>query len=121
MNDSIFVSMVPYVQITRAETSLHFYCDQLGFTKNWEHQFGPHFPLCISVSRGAVEFYLTEHPESAKGAKYYIVVDNLEALFDAYLAKQLVKQGELEEDELGRSFTLKDPDGNRLVFNAVNH
>ena len=92
----------------------------MGFTKNWEHQFEVNFPRCISISRGAVELYLTEHPESARGAKFYIVVDGLDALFTDYLGKQLLVQDDLQEDELGRSFTLQDPDGNQLVFNAVN-
>lgn len=35
--------------------------EQLGFHKQWEHQFEPGFPLFVSIARGTVRICLSEH------------------------------------------------------------
>ena len=39
---------------------------RLGFHKQREHQFEPGFPLFVSVARGRVRLYLSEHKGDAR-------------------------------------------------------
>ena len=39
---------------------------RLGFEKQWEHQFEPGFPWFVSVARGNVRLYLSEHNGDAR-------------------------------------------------------
>lgn len=108
---------IPVLQITDAERSCAFYCDQLGFKKDWEHQFEPGFPRFVSVTRGNITLFLTEHPESAAGALIYLVVDDASALAHEFKANNAVLEQEPLSQPWGmREFQIKDPDGNRLRF-----
>jgi catechol 2,3-dioxygenase-like lactoylglutathione lyase family enzyme len=40
--------------------------ERLGFRKEWEHQFEPGFPWFVSVARGNVRLYLSEHTGDAR-------------------------------------------------------
>ena len=40
--------------------------ERLAFRKEWEHQFEPGFPLFVSVARGNVRLYLSEHKGDAR-------------------------------------------------------
>ncbi|HSB40045.1 MAG TPA: glyoxalase superfamily protein, partial [Gaiellaceae bacterium] len=40
--------------------------ERLGFEKEWEHQFEPGFPWFVSVARGDVRLYLSEHEGDAR-------------------------------------------------------
>lgn len=106
---------VPVLQISNAQRSCEFYCGKLGFQKDWEHQFEPGFPWFVSVSRGDVTLFLTEHPESAAGALVYLTVDDVDALADEFRANHAVlEQGPTSQPWGMRELQLKDPDGNRL-------
>lgn len=37
-----------------------------GFVKEWDHQFGPGLPWFVSVVRGNVRLYLSEHKGDAR-------------------------------------------------------
>jgi glyoxalase superfamily protein len=39
--------------------------EQLGFQKQWEQQFDPGFPLFVSIARGRMRIYLSEHTGDA--------------------------------------------------------
>ena len=39
---------------------------RLEFAKEWEHQFEPGFPWFVSVARGRVRLYLSEHKGDAR-------------------------------------------------------
>lgn len=111
------LSSVPVLQVSSATRSCEFYCGQLGFRKNWEHQFEPGLPWFVSLSRGAVTLFLTEHPESAAGALVYLHADDVDALAQELQAGGVViEQGPISQPWGMREMQLKDPDGNRLRF-----
>ncbi len=111
------LNCVPVLQVTNARTSSAFYCNVLGFTQDWEHQFEPGFPLFISVSCGATTLFLTEHPESAVGALVYIYVEDIDALANRVKANGVALDLEPVDQPWGlREMHLKDVDGNCLRF-----
>jgi catechol 2,3-dioxygenase-like lactoylglutathione lyase family enzyme len=110
-------SCVPVLQVADARKSCDFYCKVLGFKKNWEHQFGPGFPLFVSVSRGPTTVFLTEHPESSLGALVYFYVNEVDSLSREFQTNGAVLDlGPIDQPWGVREIHLRDPDGNRLRF-----
>ena len=89
-------------------TAVEWYA-RLGFEKQWEHQFEAGFPWFVSVARGRVRLYLSEHKGDARpDTLLHLNVVDIDAVAAEF--------GEtVDEDGLaGRQVNLVDPDGNRL-------
>jgi catechol 2,3-dioxygenase-like lactoylglutathione lyase family enzyme len=111
-------TVVPQLRITDARRSLTFYVDGLGFRVDWEHRFGPGFPLFLQLTRAGQSIFLTEHEGDCKvGGAVYITLPDV----DAY-HRELVSRGIITAEPpsdtpgLPREMVLTDPDGNRLRF-----
>jgi catechol 2,3-dioxygenase-like lactoylglutathione lyase family enzyme len=57
--------VVPVLYVEDAARAVAWY-GRLGFVKEWEHQFEPGFPWFVSVARGNVRLYLSEHKGDAR-------------------------------------------------------
>lgn len=57
--------VIPVLYVEDAARAVAWY-ERLGFRKEWEHQFEPGFPLFVSVARGRVRLYLSEHKGDAR-------------------------------------------------------
>ena len=57
--------VIPVLYVEDAARAVGWY-ERLGFRKQWEHQFEPGFPLFVSVARGRVRLYLSEHTGDAR-------------------------------------------------------
>lgn len=100
--------VVPVLRVEDASRSVEWY-GRLGFVKEWDHQFEPGFPWFVSVTRGSVRLYLSEHEGDARPDTlihlYVSDIDTVSREFDV----------PVDEDGLaGRECELVDPDGNRL-------
>ncbi len=100
--------VVPVLRVLDADRSAAWYA-RLGFTKEWAHQFQPGFPRFVSVARGSVRLYLSEHRGDG-------VPNTLIHLYVADIDRVAAEFGQTvdEEGEAGRQVNLNDPDGNRL-------
>lgn len=47
---------------------------QLGFEQEWEHRFEPHLPVFVSVARGRMRLFLSEHTRDARPTRSCICV-----------------------------------------------
>jgi Glyoxalase superfamily protein len=56
--------IVPVLHVEDAARAVAWY-GRLGFSKEWEHQFKPGFPWFVSVVRGPLRLYLSEHDGDA--------------------------------------------------------
>ncbi|HXY80136.1 MAG TPA: glyoxalase superfamily protein [Gaiellaceae bacterium] len=56
---------MPVLYVEDARRAVGWY-ERLGFVKEWEHQFEPGFPSFVSVARGRVRLYLSEHKGDAR-------------------------------------------------------
>jgi len=100
--------VIPVLRVGDAARALAWYA-RLGFAKQWEHQFEPGFPWFVSVARGRVRLYLSEHLGDAPPRT--LVHLNVRDI-DAVAAEFRVA---VNEDGLaGRQVDIEDPDGNRL-------
>jgi catechol 2,3-dioxygenase-like lactoylglutathione lyase family enzyme len=116
MNENLS-GCIPTLRVNDATKSCAFYCEVLGFKKNWEHRFGPGYPLFVSVSRGPATMFLTEHPECSSGALVYFYVKDVDSLASEFKDKgALFELGPVNQPWRVREVHLCDPDGNKLRF-----
>jgi catechol 2,3-dioxygenase-like lactoylglutathione lyase family enzyme len=108
---------VPILRVKDARRSIEFYCDRLGFSKDWEHQFAPGLPLFVSVNRGPVTLFLTEHPECSFGGLIYLYTDDVNGLAEEFTARGVSLREPPADAPYGvREMSLRDPDENELRF-----
>ena len=83
--------------------------EQLGFQTQWEHQFEPGLPLFVSIARGRVRIYLSEHTgDATPNTLIHLNVNDIDSVAAALGVA-------VDEDGLaGRECDVEDPDGNRL-------
>ncbi len=100
--------VIPVLRVEDAGRAVAWY-EQLGFRKQWEHQFEPGFPLFVSIARGRVRIYLSEHTGDAKPhSLIHLNVNDIDSI-------AAVLEVSVDEDGLaGRECDVEDPDGNRL-------
>ena len=100
--------VIPVLYVESAARAVAWY-ERLGFRKQWEHRFEPGFPLFVSVARGRIRLYLSEHNGDAlPNTLIHLNVKDI----DAVSAEFGISVD--EEGLAGRECDLEDPDGNRL-------
>ncbi len=100
--------VVPVLRIDDVARAVAWY-GRLGFRKEWEHQFEPGFPWFVSVARGPIRIYLSEHEgDAVPKTLIHLYVADIEAVSNEFGIP-------VDEEGLaGRECDLEDPDGNRL-------
>lgn len=58
-------AVVPALRVRSAAETARWY-SRLGFKKEWEHQFESGFPVFMSIARGTMRLYLSEHAGDAR-------------------------------------------------------
>lgn len=111
-------TVIPQLRITNAERSLKFYCEGLGFSVDWRHQFEPGYPLFFSLTRHGQTIFLTEHTGDCEpGGAVYFVVPDADACYKEFLSRGISAERKPNDTPWEtREFLIKDPDGNRLRF-----
>ena len=100
--------VVPVLRVADAARAVAWY-RRLAFIKEWEHQFEPGFPWFVSVARGNVRLYLSEHQGDARpNTLIHLYVRDIDVVSREFGVP-------VDEAGLaGRECELADPDGNRL-------
>jgi hypothetical protein len=99
--------VIPILHVGDAANAAAWY-QRLGFQKEWEHRFEPHLPAFVSVARGAVRLFLSEHKGDARpDTLVYLWVQDV-----LPIAKDF--QVNVGEQPWAHEIELRDPDGNRL-------
>lgn len=108
MNEQI----TPILRTEDAAAATAWYA-RLGFTKDWEHRFEPGFPLFVSISRGPMRIFLSEHKGDARpDTLLYLNLYDLDTVATEYGLT-------VEQAPWGPEIELRDPDGNRLRIGAA--
>jgi catechol 2,3-dioxygenase-like lactoylglutathione lyase family enzyme len=99
--------IVPILRVADAAASVEWY-SQIGFSKVFEHRFGPNMPAYVGIEREGAEIHLSEHTGDAPGpGLVYVWVDAVDPLADHF--------GIVPDEMLwARDIEVADPDGNRL-------
>jgi uncharacterized glyoxalase superfamily protein PhnB len=109
---------VPTLRVRDASAACRYFCDQLGFAKDWEHRFEPGLPLFVSVTRDGVSLHLSEHTgDGPLEARVYVYVRDPQALFGEFKSRGARIVAEPELQSYGTlEFIVEDLDGNRIRF-----
>jgi catechol 2,3-dioxygenase-like lactoylglutathione lyase family enzyme len=99
--------VIPILRVQDAGRAVAWY-ERLGFEKTDEHRFEPGLPAFVTVDRGSVRLFLSEHEGDARpDTLVYLFVDDIDALAAEF--------GVVPQDApWAREIELRDPDGNRL-------
>jgi hypothetical protein len=109
--------VIPALRITDYQRSKEYYINDLAFALEWEHRFGPTFPVFMSVSRDGMQLYLTEHAGDCQvGGLVHFIVDDVDAWYREFVGRGLRAMEEPNDDLGFRNMTFTDPDGNQLRF-----
>ena len=57
--------VVPIFRVANAANAVAWY-KRIGFQREWEHRFEPHLPAFVSVARGTMRIFLSEHKGDAR-------------------------------------------------------
>ncbi len=103
-------SLQAIIRVADAELAVAWYA-RLGFVKTWEHRFAPDLPAFVTVMRGPLRLFLSEHAgDATPDTLLYLWVDDLDAI-----AREFDTRPEPAGwDPTVREIELADPDGNRL-------
>lgn len=111
--------IIPILRIFDLEKAKEFYCDYLGFEKDWEHQFEEGMPLYLQISLEGIIIHLSEHHgDASPGSAIRIRVSDLKnyhstlAKKDYAYARPGIEEAPWGMDEL----TIIDPFSNRIIF-----
>lgn len=107
-------AVVPILRVGNAAEAVAWY-NRLGFTQEWVHRFEPAFPAFVSIARGAVRLFLSEHTGDARpNTLIYLRLANVDAIAAEFGAT-------VEDAPWARETELRDPDGNRLRIGTPHH
>lgn len=62
--DRIQEKVIPILHVKNAEIAVAWY-KRLGFRQSSVHRFGPRFPAFVTIERGPMELFLSEHKGDA--------------------------------------------------------
>src|SRR3954470_20734729 len=83
--------VVPVLYVEDAAQAVAWY-GRLGFVKEWEHQFEPGFPRFVSVARGNVRLYLSEHKGDARpDTLIHLYVTDIDAVSEEFGSRSMRK------------------------------
>ncbi len=105
-------SVSPILRVKDAARAVAWY-ERLGFTKQSEHRFEPGLPAFVTLVRGPIRIFLSEHTGDARpDTLIYLTLRNLDDVATEFGAR-------VEEAPWGREIELRDPDANRLRIGGV--
>jgi catechol 2,3-dioxygenase-like lactoylglutathione lyase family enzyme len=99
--------VIPILRVGNAADAVAWY-QRLGFAQEWQHRFEPGLPAFVSIARGRMRLFLSEHSGDARpDTLIYLRVSDVDALATEFGAT-------VEQAPWAREIELRDPDGNRL-------
>lgn len=112
---------IPLLHVSNSAAAEEFYCDRLGFTREFAHRANDAKPdpCYAGVSRDGVWLHLSSFSgDGVFGGVANLLVDNVDTLHAEFLAEGVqVDPGHPVDQTSGtREMYVRDPDGNKLRF-----
>lgn len=113
---------IPILRIFDVEKAREFYLGFLGFTLDWDHRFGPNFPIYMQVSRSGLTLHLSEHHgDASPGSTVFVRMKGVDTYHAELIGKGYAysKPGIQDDAPGGRLLEVPDPFGNRIRFSEA--
>ena len=116
----MFKSAIPVLHVSSASAAEEFYCDRLGFRRQFAYRVdeaGPD-PCYMGLVRDEVELHVSSFPgDGVSGGVVFLLVEDLDALHVELVAKGVTVTLEPTDQTWGnREMYVEDSDGNSLRF-----
>ena len=99
--------VIPILHTEDAIEAVNWY-ERLGFSQESVHRFEPGLPAFVTIARGPMQLFLSEHEGDARpDTLVYLRVDDVVSIATEF-------DVDVEEAPWAREVELRDPDGNRL-------
>ena len=99
--------VIPILRVSDAAVAVAWY-RRLGFIEESVHRFGPGMPAFVTIARGRIRLFLSEHEGDARpGTLMYLRVRDVEAIAAEFGVI-------VEQAPWAREIEIQDVDGNRL-------
>ena len=107
MLTSIEEKVIPILRVDDAEVAVAWY-QRLGFRQTSVHRFEPGFPAFVTIERGSMKLFLSEHKGDARpDTLIYLQVADVHPIAKEFGVR-------VDEAPWGYEIELSDPDANRL-------
>lgn len=106
---TVFEGVTPILRVANLTASIDYYVKVLGFKVDWDNP-----GIIASVSRDRCGIFLSEGDQGNPGAWVWIVVGDVEALFEEYRAKGAKVRQPPTNFEWAYEMQVEDLDGNIL-------
>lgn len=112
--------IVPIIKVSNLATALDFYCEVLGFNKDFHYRASPTGPDYVGVSLNGQQLHLSTFAGDGKGpATIYVYADDVDRLYAGFCARGLPRDREPVNQAWGqREVYVQDSDGNTLRFGS---
>lgn len=105
--DRMEEKVIPILRVRDADIAVAWY-KRLGFRQTSVHRFEPGFPAFVTIERGPMKLFLSEHKGDARpDTLLYLAVADVHPFAKEFGA-------EVEEAPWGLEIEIRDPDANRL-------
>ena len=99
--------VIPILRVQDADVSIAWY-SRLGFQQTSVHRFEPGFPAFVTIERGPMKLFLSEHKgDATPDTLLYLAVADVHPLAREFGVT-------VEEVPWGCEIEIRDPDANRL-------
>jgi len=111
---------IPLLHVSSATAAEDFYCNQLGFRREFAHRVdaAKPDPCYMGVSRDGVWLHISSFSgDGVSGGVANLIVDNVDAFHAEFLAKGVpIAVGPVDQTWGTREMYVKDADGNVIRF-----
>lgn len=110
--------VVPLLRMIDWTSTRRFYVDFLRSTVDWVDDAGDHTPRYVAITMpSGARLHLSEHNgDGTPGSTLLVLVDDLDLELAQLTASEWGAPPAIQESRMGRSITVHDPTGNRIVF-----
>ncbi len=105
-------NVTPILRVEDLEASRRYYIQTLGFSLDWDAD------AMISVSRDGKSIMLCERAQGRPGVWLWIGVEDADALFAEFVAKNAQVRSPPQNFTWAYEFQVEDPDGHVLRFGS---
>lgn len=110
--------VVPLLRMIDWTSTRRFYVEFLKASVDWIDEAGDHTPRYVAVTLASgARLHLSEHHgDGTPGASLLVTVSDLDDQLAALTAADFGASPAIAQSRLGRSITVHDPMGNRIIF-----